>query len=213
MSATPSGGADRDARLEESLAPQPLLERAHPVAHRRLPVSVAGAEAERLGHGLLGQPERPFKTDLLEPDRRSGGQDDGDLLPRLSGDGHRLDLDPSVEVALAAVEREEVLTGACEPPRGRLLAERKGGGRDELCEVEPRVALPGDPAHERPRCQVVAQADSPRGIDLLDDDVREEPECPEPLEALPHGPPRAWPADQSRRSRSGRATRALRLRR
>ena len=191
----PGGRAARDASLEESLAPQPLLERAHPFAHRRLPVSVAGAEAERLGHGLLGQPERPFETDLLEPDRYPGGEDDGDVLPRLSGDGRGLDLDPRVEVALAAVEREEVLTGAREPFRGRLLAEREGCRRDELAEVEPRVALPGDPAHERPRRQVVAQADALRGIDLLDEDVREEPERPQPLEALPHGVPRARPAD------------------
>jgi hypothetical protein len=40
-----------------------LIERAHPFAHRRLPVSVAGAEAERLGHRLLGA-ERPFETTL-----------------------------------------------------------------------------------------------------------------------------------------------------
>ena len=191
----PAGRAGGDASLEESLAPQPLLEGAHPFAHRGLPVSVAGAEAQRLGHGLLGQPERPFETDLREPDRYPGGQDDGDVLRRLSGDGHGLDLDPSVEIALAAVEREEVLAGAGEPFRGCLLADRKGCRRDELTEVEPRVALPDDPAHERPRRQVVAQADALRRIDLLDEDVREESECPQPLEALPHGMPRARAAD------------------
>ena len=191
----PAGRTGGDASLEESLAPQPLLEGAHPFAHRRLPVSVAGAEAQRRGHGLLGQPERPFQTDLREPDRYPGGQDDRDVLRRLSGDGLGLDLDPSVEIALAAVEREEVLTGAGEPLRGCLLADRKGCRRDELTEVEPRVALPDDPAHERPRRQVVAQADALRRIDLLDEDVREESERPQPLEALPHGMPRARAAD------------------
>src|SRR5262249_9560452 len=65
----PDGEPRGHPRLEETLATEPLLESADPVANQRLPIAVAGAERQRPGNDRGGKSERPLDTDVVEARR------------------------------------------------------------------------------------------------------------------------------------------------
>jgi hypothetical protein len=91
---------------------------------------------------------------VVEAGRGSRGERDDDVPRRALAGRHDVDL--RVEVPLAAVEGEQIVSHLRKPRGRRLLAGGQGRGPHDLAEVEARVPLPGDPPDERSQSQVIA---------------------------------------------------------